>query len=174
MSLRLLLLALLLPLALLASACTGDDDDSADDDDAADDDDSAANCPGGDALDGTIVTADLTLLTGDAPAIPGSCAYLTLWGYDSNIADQAANELGTFVSGIEGLPSDADVAFPADAHDRIEPGGETPANNRFYITGWIDVDGDGVEGSGDYTSAGGEFWADPPPANTDLVMQLVN
>ncbi len=149
---------LLLCLLLFATGCptTGDDDD----------------CPAADPLDGTPITVNLSLETADAPAFdPPACLTLTLFGFDSQIVDQAANQLGTFVSPLSGLPATAQVSLPADAHEQIEPGGDDPSMNHFYVVGWIDVDGDGVEASGDYTSAAEADWfTDPPPAEIDDVL----
>lgn len=87
---------------------------------------------------------------------------LSIYGYDTRIADQSATLIRTRVEPITALPVVVSVALPDDALARVDPtvGGDLAANVRFYLAGvYVDVDGDGAICPGELTQ---DFGPDGP------------
>ena len=62
---------------------------------------------------------------------------LSIYGYDTRIADQSATLIRTRVEPITALPVVVSVELPDDALARVDPtvGGDLAANVRFYLAG---------------------------------------
>ncbi len=90
------------------------------------------------------VTGELRLTT----AVPtaGATAHATLWEYDPQLADGSATALAQFArpdlpAGIQAITF---TLAPGDGDGGL----------RHYVTGWVDVDSDGVDEVGDFVVTG--------------------
>ncbi len=86
------------------------------------------------------VSGELRLTTTVPTA--GGTAHATLWEYDPQIADGSATEIARFEKA--GLPAGGQVVTFTLAPDDGDGGLD------HYVTGWVDVDGDGVDEVGDF------------------------
>ncbi len=86
------------------------------------------------------VSGELRLTTTVPTA--GGTAHATLWEYDPQIADGSATEIARFEEA--GLPAGAQVVTFTLAPDDGDGGLD------HYVTGWVDVDSDGVDEVGDF------------------------
>ncbi|WP_437961182.1 hypothetical protein WME76_17140 [Sorangium sp. So ce119] len=90
---------------------------------------------------GTRLTLDHEPLALGQPAT----AHVTLWGYDSHVADASATAVARYTFDVEALPVELDLDIPEEPHTRIDQGfGPVEREDaKFYFSVVIDVGSDG-------------------------------
>ncbi|MDI1435367.1 hypothetical protein [Polyangium sorediatum] len=92
---------------------------------------------------GTTLTLAHEPLTLDEPAT----AHITLWGYDSRLADASATAIRRYTLEVTALPVDLELDIPANPHSLIDQGVGPVAREDagFYFSLVVDVDRDGQQ-----------------------------
>jgi len=87
----------------------------------------------------------------DQPLSLGAAAKarISLWAYDSTIADQADTLLAVANTSVNALPSAVSMSVPDDAEGRVTPNSGASTRLCYYVSVVIDVDGDGQICPGD-------------------------
>ncbi len=110
---------------------------------------------------------EFTIL-GDQSFTPAATAHVTVWGYDPNIQDVPATEVGAFTFPVDALPHTETLALEPRPWTRItEYDGPVAASDAsYYFSLHVDADSDGQlcaeDLDQDFGDSGSEFFQDLP------------
>jgi len=110
---------------------------------------------------------------------PQSTLAITLYGFDSRVADAAATVIRTARIELAALPSDATITLPTDARERIadDTGPLAEGDASYYLVVDLDVDGDDMICPGDLNDDVDEigiFGSEGPGGPLAMPMKVVD
>jgi len=98
-------------------------------------------------LDIRLTHPDIDRLRAQAGAVPQ--VRFTVWAYDELVADVSATSIVTENFNLRPASFEYPLRFASTALDAIEIKSGDPESIRYYVTLFVDVDGDGVSCNGD-------------------------
>ena len=97
---------------------------------------------------------DYTVRLQSTPGVQASnaTAQITLFGFDRTVADGPATAVDQTFASISGIPADITLTWPSNPHTLIDVGfGPVDVSDgRYYLSVFVDIDGDGMICMGDY------------------------